>query len=99
MLCATLLYPNDSDTRFDFDYYLQTHIPMAKKVFGDGIEVSRGMSAPDGTLPKYVVIVRIPIESVDQFTRLAAEKAGPVMADIPNFTNVTPLMQFDEVLR
>ena len=40
MIRLNFLYPNTPGSRFDVDYYLGTHMPMAKRLFGDVLKHS-----------------------------------------------------------
>lgn len=55
MIKISILYPNTKTARFDFDfdYYLNQHIPLATKLLGEhsgykGVSVERGLS---GAMP------------------------------------------------
>jgi len=39
MYCATVVYSNKPGAEFDFDYYLNQHVPMVAGFFGTSIEV------------------------------------------------------------
>jgi uncharacterized protein (TIGR02118 family) len=99
MKCVTMIYPNKQGATFDFDYYLNCHIPWAKKLTQDrGTEIRRGVSSPAGEPVPYVCLCRFWIESEDEY-RFAMQKHGKELtADISNFTNIQPVTQIDEVL-
>jgi uncharacterized protein (TIGR02118 family) len=91
-------YPNNAGATFDFDYYMKKHIPMVCDLLGTSVEVVKGMSATPGEAPAFVCTGRIKIDGSDQFA-LAMAKHGPrILADVPNYTNITPVIQIDEVL-
>lgn len=95
---VTILYPNGEGATFDYDYYVRTHMPMVAKVLGGRYEVRRGLSAPGGKPAPFLCQVSIAIESVEAFGAAMKEHGAALMADVPNFTNVRPVMQFDEVV-
>jgi uncharacterized protein (TIGR02118 family) len=99
MKCVTILYPNKQGATFDFDYYLNRHIPWARKLSQDhGTEIRKGISSPTGGGFPYVCICRFWINSEDEY-RTATEKHGKeLMADLANFTNIEPIVQIDQVL-
>src|SRR6185503_5656074 len=35
--CMTIVYQNGADVRFDFDYYLGTHMPLIMRLYGKSI--------------------------------------------------------------
>ena len=96
----TIMYPNRTGARFDFDYYLQKHIPMWNKFHGvNKIEVRRGVATHNGLPVPVLCIVRIQIDiPIGDFMTLFKNKAHHIIADIPNYTNIEPVIQFDDVL-
>ncbi len=71
MIRVTGLYRNMSDSEFDFDYYMNTHMPLVKKRLADfGMgesEVERGIEAAEGKAAPYICIVRIEFPTLDDF--------------------------------
>lgn len=99
--CVTIAYPNRPGARFDFEYYLHTHIPMWEKFLGckDKIEIRRGVTTHNGSPPHILCMIRIWIDSsVDEFMTRFKQEAHHIVTDIPNYTNIEPLIQFDKVL-
>lgn len=102
MIKVSVLYPNTEDCRFDFAYYCDQHMPTLREKLGDachGIAVDRGISgdAPGSRAP-YVAMAHLFFESVEAFQNAFAPHAEATMNDIPNYTNVEPVLQFSEVL-
>jgi uncharacterized protein (TIGR02118 family) len=95
MYWATVLYPNKEGAKFDYDYYVHKH--MAAKLFGPGIQVLKGVASPAGA-PAFLCVGRIPAKSIEEFTAVMEKQGAPLLADIPNYANVEPVIQFDEVL-
>jgi uncharacterized protein (TIGR02118 family) len=95
---VTVLYPNGADVKFDFDYYLAKHVPWVAGMVGRSIEVRRGISSPTGS-PAFVCIATIHIESAAMWDAVLAQHGPEIMADIPNYTNSSPLLQIDEIVR
>ena len=95
---VTVLYPNKDGARFNFDYYMQKHVPWVAGLVGSKIEVYRGISSTSGGASAFVCIASIPINSVSEFQEILAKHGAAMLADIPNYTNIEPLVQFDEVL-
>ena len=103
MIRVIVSYPNAAGARFDFDYYLSTHVPMVEtKLRGRGLTgwiIEQGLSggAP-GTQPEFLVQAQLHFESVEAF-EAAMESEGPeIMADIPNYTDIQPQIQVNRVL-
>ena len=101
MIIVSVLYPSGVGSKFDMDYYLQRHIPMVQRRLGAPLKrvaVERGLAggAP-GAPPPYLAAVHLYFESVEAFQGAFAPHAGPIMSDVPNYTNTTPLIQISEV--
>ena len=101
MRCITVLYPNSEGVRFDFDYYKNRHATLIMRLYGKGIaryELRRGVAGPDGGKPPYVATVNFWIGSQELFDAAQAKHTAELIADVPNFTNVMPAIQIDEVV-
>ncbi len=101
MIAITVLYPYQPDCRFDFDYYLNKHIAQAKKLWGPmGLvktTVLAGQAGPDGKPPVYAVMAILEFESAEAFQKAAAAHGGELFGDVPNFTDIQPVSQFNQV--
>jgi uncharacterized protein (TIGR02118 family) len=102
MIKVSVFYPNPENCRFDFDYYCRSHIPMVRDRLGRacaGIAVDKGIGgeAP-GSRPPYVAAAHLFFESVDAFQAAFGPNAKEIMGDIPNYTNVEPIVHLNEVL-
>ena len=95
---VTVLYPNQAGAKFDFDYYTRKHVPWVSGFVGQKIEVRKGISSPTGSSPAFVCLASIHITSIEEFQTVLAQHGTEIMADIPHYTNVEPIIQFDEVL-
>ncbi len=98
MHCVTIVYPNKDGATFNFDYYLNQHMPMAAKLLGNDIEVRKGIGSPTGDRVPNVCMCTIRINSVDEFTATMTKEGAALIADIPNFTNIEPVVQIDEIV-
>lgn len=94
MIRLSVLYPAGDGATFDHDYYRNNHVPLAVKTWGlSGADIDRGLDGP------YVAAVHFTFESTDA---IAAAMGNPgtadVLADVPNYTNITPVMQTSEIV-
>ncbi len=98
-MIVSVLYPAKSGGRFDLDYYMQKHIPLVKSRWGPlglgRVEVLRCTGAPSGAGP-YQLIALLTFASPDAFQEAAKQHAKEILGDIPNFTDVEPVVQFNE---
>jgi uncharacterized protein (TIGR02118 family) len=99
MKCVTMIYPNKKGATFNFDYYLNRHIPWAIKLTGDkGTEVRKGASNPNGGPVPYICLCRFWINSEEEYRAVMEKHGKDLIADVANFTNVEAVVQIDEVL-
>ena len=101
MIIVSVLYPNGPQARFDHDYYLKSHMPMVQRRLGAPLKrvaVERGLvgGAP-GAPPPYLAAAHLYFDSVEAFQGAFAPHAEPILSDVPNYTNTTPLIQISEV--
>jgi uncharacterized protein (TIGR02118 family) len=94
MVKLTVTYPSGDGTTFDHDYYKTSHIPMCNDAFKPSkTEVDKGLNGPN------VAAVTFYFESMDALQNaLNDDKRKAVMADIANYTNITPVTQISEVV-
>lgn len=102
MVRVTALYRYSKDSRFDFDYYVKTHLQLARERladFGMGqIEVEKGIEAMDGGSPAYACIAHVEFSEMNDLKRGLEQHAGELLADVPNYTDIEPEVQISEVL-
>ena len=102
MIRVTGLYKDMSNSEFDFDYYMSTHMPMVKERLADfgmgNFEVEKGIVAADGGTAQYICIVHIEFSSIDDFKRGFEKHGEALAADVPNYTNIVPEMQISEIV-
>ena len=99
--CITVLYPNTPGVKFDFDYYLERHATLIKRLYGDSIaklELRRGSATPDGSPVPFVAVINIWIGSQTLFDEAGAKHGATLVEDLKNFTNSMPTIQIDEIV-
>jgi len=101
MIKVSILYPRKPGNRFDVDYYLTVHMPMAARLLGTAvkeisIEIGIGGSVPNEPAP-YAAIVGFTCDSVDAFTAAFTPVTGQLQGDIPNYTDIEPVIQISEI--
>jgi len=98
MKCVTVVYPQKEGAKFDFEYYMSTHIPLVARLLARKLGVRRGLSSVTGAPVPFVCAATIPIDSVEEFQTLFSQHGAQILADIPKYTNIEPIIQFDEIL-
>jgi uncharacterized protein (TIGR02118 family) len=102
MIKVSVFYPNQPGAKFDHGYYANNHMPMVAEKLGDAClrySVDKGLSggAP-GTDAAFVGMCHIYSDSVESFQAAFAPHAEEIMADIPNYTDLSPVIQISEVV-
>ena len=102
MIKVTVMYPAREGARFDHAYYRDKHMPLVKARMGEACRsytVDRGLSgdAP-GSAPPYVAMCQLLCDSVEAFQSGFGPHAKEILADIPNYTDIAPVLQFSEVV-
>jgi uncharacterized protein (TIGR02118 family) len=103
LIRVNVLYPSSQGARFDFDYYTQRHLPMVKQRLEPlgllGITVDKGVAglAP-GSPAAYVTVASLQFESLESLQQGLAAHGAEILGDIPNYTDVQPVMQVSEIL-
>lgn len=94
MIRLSVLYPSAEGSTFDHDYYRDKHVPLALKTWGlSDAEIDRGLDGP------YVAAVHFRFESQEAIAAaMGMPGTGDVLADVPNYTNITPVMQTSEIV-
>ncbi|MDU8885521.1 EthD family reductase [Yeosuana sp. MJ-SS3] len=101
MTKVTVLYPNSEGKHFDINYYVNKHVPMVSNLLGDALkyaEIEEGIgTAEPGADAPYAAIGCIYFNSVEDFQTSFGANAEQIMGDIPNYTNIEPIIQISEV--
>lgn len=103
MIKASVLYSNTPGCKFDLAYYRDTHMPAAAKLLGgaiSGYQIDSGIGggAPGQPAP-YVCMGHFIAESVPAFMNAFGPHVPALMADLPNFTDTQPTIQFSEIVK
>ncbi len=94
MIRLSVFYPSTEGATFDHDYYREKHVPLAVKTWGlDGAEIDKGINGP------YVAGVHFQFESLEALgAAMGNAGTADVLADVPNYTTITPVMQTSEII-
>ena len=102
MIKVSVMYPNTPGSRFDHVYYRDKHMPMVKAKMGASCKsytVDKGLSgASPGTAATYVGMCHIFCDTVESFGAGFGPHAQEILADIPNYTDLQPIIQISEVV-
>ena len=93
MIRFSVFYPKTDGATFDHDYYRDQHVPLAKKTWGSTRRDRQGARRP--VRRRGALHVR-----VDGSDGRGAGVPGTadVMADVANYTSITPVTQTSEIV-
>lgn len=101
MICCCIVYPRTASSRFDADCYVNKHMPMTIRLPGSalkGVTVEIGVaSTVEGVPPANAAVCRLLFDSVESFLAAFGPHAATLQGDIPNYTDVAPMIQFNEM--
>lgn len=103
MIKVTILYPNGEGKTFDMDYYSSKHMPMVASLLGDSlkrVEIDKGIGGrtPEEPVP-YLAIGYLYFDQLSDYQNSFGPHAEKIVSDIPNYTNIQPIIQISEVLQ
>jgi len=102
MIKVSVMYANKPGARFDHTYYRDKHMPLVKARMGNAClfyTVDKGLAGGGpGDPATYIGMCHIHCDSVDSFQAGFGPHAKEIMADIPNYTDLAPLVQISEVV-
>jgi len=94
MIRLSVFYPSTEGATFDHDYYRSKHVPLCVETWGlDSAEIDKGVDGP------YVAAVHFKFASPDALNAaMASPGTGDILADVANYTTITPVLQTSEVV-
>jgi len=104
MVRISILYPNQPGGRFDFPYYVDTHMPMSIERLSahpgfKGVSVEQGLGgAEPGSPPAYVAMCHFLFDSIEDFMAAFMPHAEMLQGDMPRYTDIEPVIQFNQVM-
>jgi uncharacterized protein (TIGR02118 family) len=101
VVVVTVLYPKTESSHFDYEYYAAKHIPLVHARWDEmGLlraEFLRGVSQVDGATADYALLGTLVFDSNDAVHAALNAHGAEIMGDIPNYTNVQPFIQLNEL--
>lgn len=90
----SVFYPSSEGATFNHDYYRDSHVPLCVKTWGlDGAEIDKGVDGP------YVAAVHFKFASMDALqAAMGNPGTGDIMADVANYTSISPVLQMSEIV-
>jgi uncharacterized protein (TIGR02118 family) len=102
VITISVFYPKTATSRFDHDYYLNTHTPLLKRLFEpsgmQNLRLLRGSRSLDGGAAPYEVLAYFDMPSLEKLQNALAQHGPQILGDIANYTDVQPVIQINETM-
>lgn len=104
MIKISILYPNNKGARFDLRYYIDKHMPISIGLLSAHhgfrcVSVEHGLGGGiTGTEAAYVAMSHYQFDTVENFMAAFTPHAAVLQGDMPNYTDIEPVIQVNEVL-
>lgn len=103
MFNISSIYPKQEDGHFDFDYYLNVHMPKSIELLSKAkgfvkVSVEKGVDLKEQNIESsYVAMCHYYFETLEDFMSAFFPHAEQLQRDIVNYTNIQPTIQINEV--
>ena len=101
MIRVMVAYPDGPGAKFDMGYYTSKHMPMVQQKCGlacKSIAAEQGLGGGEpGSKATYQAIGYLVFDSVAAFQEAFTPHAAEILGDIPNYTNIKPIIQISEI--
>lgn len=103
MFSISSIYPKKEGYEFDFDYYLNKHMPRSIDLLSAAkgfkrVSVECGMDIDEPTIESsYVAMCHYYFDSLENFMAAFGPHAEELQSDITNYTNIEPIIQINKV--
>lgn len=100
MVIVSVLYPLAGGVRFDLGYYMDSHIPLVERLLKPmGLRQTRVFeSTAPGLDAEFGIIAELFFDTAEELNAALAAHGAETQADIPNFTDATPVIWMGRVL-
>lgn len=103
MIRVSVFYPHDPAKKFDFDYVLNSHIPMVVRLLSPmGLQsagMDKGLSTADPKEPApFVAVNNLVFNTAEEVHQAFMTHGSEIMSDIKNYTDITPQIQISEIV-
>ena len=103
MIRFSILYPATPGSRFDWEYYLGSHLVLADRLLTPlgmvRAEVDRGIGGfPPGAPAPYHAVAHLFFNTLAELQAALAATAPELIADVPNYTDVQSVVQISEMV-
>jgi len=103
MFNISSIYPKRDGCSFDFDYYLNDHMPLSIELLSKakgfkGVSVERGIDVEDPKMESsYIAMCHYYFDTLENFMAAFMPHAEKLQGDIANYTNIEPTIQINQI--
>jgi uncharacterized protein (TIGR02118 family) len=103
MVNMSSIYPVKENYRFDFEYYLNKHMPRSIELLSKakgyrGVSVEKGIEIKEAQIKSsFVAMCHYYFDSLENFLNAFTPNAEELQGDIKNYTNIEVVIQINEV--
>lgn len=104
MFNISSIYQKKEGFTFDFDYYLNKHMPRSIELLSAakgfrGVSVERGIELAEPKIESsFVAMCHYYFDTLEDFMAAFGPHAEELQGDIANYTNIAPTIQINEVV-
>lgn len=104
MVRMSVYYPNQTEGGggFDHAYYADAHRRLVEQRLGplglQRFEIDRGLAGYGGAPAPYTAVGHLLFDSLDALQRAWDAAGTEILADLPRFTSLQPLVQISEIV-
>jgi len=103
MFNISSIYIKKDGGKFDFDYYLNKHMPKSIELLSKGkgfrgVSVEKGIDLKEQNITSsYVAMCHYYFDTLENFMSAFMPYSQELQGDIINYTNIKPIIQINEV--
>jgi len=101
MIKVSVFYASGDGKHFDIGYYCDKHMPMVQRLCGAALKsmaVEQGLSGmAAGSAAPFMAMGHLYFESLNAFQASFGLHVKEIVSDVPNYTNIQPVIQISQV--
>lgn len=102
MIKSSVLFPNTDGKKFNMEYYCSKHVALVTGLLGDALKGASIDSGLGGVTPgspaPFAAIGNWYFDTMEDLQKSFGPNADRIMGDIPNFTDIEPIIQISTVV-
>jgi uncharacterized protein (TIGR02118 family) len=103
LIKVLIMYPFAEGKTFNMEYYENKHMPMVAGFLGTNLvryTIEKGIASGTSNQPLlYIAIGTLYVKSLSDYHAAIGPNRDAIRADIPNYTNIAPVIFISEIVR